>query len=299
MPGLFISYRREDAAPYAGRLYDHIKRTFPRSKVFIDIDAIDPGEDFIISISNTLSSSEVVLAVIGPAWEKVVDSAGKRRLDNPDDYVVRELSAALQSEARVIPVLVGGASMPRSNALPEHLQSLTRRQAIEISDTRFATDVDRLCSAISRAFDRHKSGPTRTANSISPHSAVDFNDSLMIFKALLWTNFALAAASMLWGVLFIKTELSQNTLLVVGVVVLAIATWFNIMLLRGRNWARLAFAVLFIISIPTLFIDWNERTAVQLTLDAVFTVLSIWLIRLMFTEPLRRLFLTSDSIVKR
>ena len=152
MSGLFINYRREDAAPYAGRLHDFLQRVFPDSKVFMDIDGIDLGEDFVYAINQKLAASKVVIAVIGPNWEKVIDGTGSRRLDNPDDYVVRELYSALESNMRVIPVLVGGAVMPRSDALPTRLQPLVRRNAIEISDTRFVTDAERLCAAIARVI---------------------------------------------------------------------------------------------------------------------------------------------------
>ena len=153
MDGIFINYRRDDSAPYAGRLYDHLRRSFPGQKVFMDIDAIDPGEDFVDAINRTLESSRVVLAVIGRSWSAAADEAGKRRLDNPDDYVVRELSAALASKARVIPVLVGGASMPRTDALPVPLVALARRNAIEVSDSRFSFDADRLGAAIRKLLD--------------------------------------------------------------------------------------------------------------------------------------------------
>jgi hypothetical protein len=73
MKGLFISYRREDSAPYAGRLCDHLRRTFPTASVFMDIDAVDPGADFVNVIDRTLSDSAIVLAVIGPRWGKVTD----------------------------------------------------------------------------------------------------------------------------------------------------------------------------------------------------------------------------------
>ena len=98
MNGLFISYRREDTAPYAGRLCDFLRREFPDDDIFMDIDAIDPGEDFVDRINRTLAASKIVIAVIGPKWVQIADANGARRLDNPDDYVVRELCAALEKQ---------------------------------------------------------------------------------------------------------------------------------------------------------------------------------------------------------
>ena len=101
MSGLFINYRREDSAPYAGRLYDFLRKTFADRTVFMDIDAIDPGEDFVEAIDRTLMSSGIVLAVIGPSWLEVRDRHGNPRIANPDDYVYRELEAAIRTGAAV------------------------------------------------------------------------------------------------------------------------------------------------------------------------------------------------------
>jgi hypothetical protein len=152
MSGIFISYRRDDSAPYAGRLYDRLAKEFAKDHVFMDIDAIDPGEDFVEVINQRLDSCSAVVALIGKTWLGCVDETGARRLDNPDDYVRLELAAALAREVRVIPVLVGGAAMPRSDKLPDELVQLARRNAIEISDTRFHQDVDRLAQSLRKTF---------------------------------------------------------------------------------------------------------------------------------------------------
>ncbi|HEY7556557.1 MAG TPA: toll/interleukin-1 receptor domain-containing protein [Candidatus Binatia bacterium] len=152
MAGIFISYRRDDTAPYAGRLYDRLNKEFDDDHVFMDIDAIDPGEDFVEVINQKLDACSAVIALIGKAWLSAADETGGRRLDNPDDYVRRELAAALARKVRVIPVLVGGAGMPRSDKLPDELMPLSRRNAIEISDTRFHSDVDRLVQALRKAL---------------------------------------------------------------------------------------------------------------------------------------------------
>ena len=89
---IFISYRRDDASGHAGRLYDDLAERFGDDRVFIDIDTIEPGVDFGDSIEQALDRCEVVLAVIGKSWVTITDSAGLRRLDNPDDYVRMEAS---------------------------------------------------------------------------------------------------------------------------------------------------------------------------------------------------------------
>ena len=141
---LFINYRREDTAPYAGRLYDRLTAHFGADQVFIDIDQIEPGEDFVEAINRKVGACEIAIVSIGPDWLQAKDASGKRRLDDTEDFVRMEIVAALERKIRVIPVLVGGAHMPRKQDLPEELAPLSRRNAIELSETRFHADVDRL-----------------------------------------------------------------------------------------------------------------------------------------------------------
>src|SRR5215831_10082603 len=149
---VFINYRREDTAPYAGRLYDHLTAHFGEDQVFIDIDQIEPGEDFVEVINRKVGTCDIALVAIGPNWLRPIEASGKRRLDDEEDFVRMEIVAALQRKIRVIPVLVGGAQMPRKQDLPEALASLSRRNAIELSETRFHADVNRLIEAIEKSF---------------------------------------------------------------------------------------------------------------------------------------------------
>lgn len=145
---LFINYRREDTAPYAGRLYDRLTAHFGAQQVFIDIDQILPGEDFVEAINRKVAACEIAIVSIGPNWLRVTDANGKRRLDDKEDFVRMEIVAALERNIRVIPILLGGAQMPRKEDLPDALAPLSRRNAIEVSETRFHSDVDRLIKAI-------------------------------------------------------------------------------------------------------------------------------------------------------
>lgn len=148
MSRIFISYRREDSAGYAGRLYDHLSQYFGEDYIFMDIDSIEPGRDFVEVIEQAVGFCDVLVAVIGKQWLTITDAAGQRRLDNPHDFVRLEIKAALERNICVIPALVREAGMPRSQDLPDDLTRLTRRNALEISDTRFNYDVDRLIGII-------------------------------------------------------------------------------------------------------------------------------------------------------
>jgi hypothetical protein len=147
--GVFISYRREDSAGFAGRIYDRLTQRLDLKSVFLDVDNIQPGLDFFDVLSEKLRLCDVVIAVIGKNWNSSTDEGNQRRLDDPDDFVRIEIEAALERRIRVIPVLIDGATMPRREDLPESLQQLRRRQAIEISHNRFDSDVERLTRALS------------------------------------------------------------------------------------------------------------------------------------------------------
>lgn len=146
-PNVFINYRREDTAGHAGRLFDRLSDRLP-GRVFMDVDTIEPGVDFAEVIEQAVGKCEVLIVMIGREWLKVTDATGARRLDNPNDFVRLEVASALDRNIRVIPVLVEDATMPRPEDLPPDLAKLARRNAIELSDARWAFDVDRLIQTI-------------------------------------------------------------------------------------------------------------------------------------------------------
>jgi len=151
-PKLFISYRREETAAYAGRLHDALSRRFGEEQVFMDL-GMEPGVDFVEQINEAVGASRLVVAVIGPHWTRIEDASGRRRLDDPGDFVRVEIESALrQPGVRVVPVLVQGARMPSAEELPPSLADLSRRNALELSDARWRYDVDRLTSTVERVL---------------------------------------------------------------------------------------------------------------------------------------------------
>ncbi|UCV21308.1 toll/interleukin-1 receptor domain-containing protein [Ferribacterium limneticum] len=151
MPGIFISYRRDDQAGFAGRLADVLVSTFGADNVFRDIEDIHPGEDFVVAIEKQLAAVDVMLVMIGPAW-LTVSRNGMRRLDEPDDFVRREIEAGLKSGKTVLPVLVGGAVMPAERDLPPAIVALARRQSFILSDIGWTSDVARLVDVVKPFF---------------------------------------------------------------------------------------------------------------------------------------------------
>ncbi len=145
MSGVFISYRRDDAAAAAGRLFDHLSARLGRDEVFMDVDGIEIGVDFHEVISNKVSACDALIAVIGPNWLS-------ERLKEEGDFVRIEIAAALQRNVRVVPVLLDGAGMPSSDQLPDELKPLARRNAAPLSHMRFVEDAGRLADALERVI---------------------------------------------------------------------------------------------------------------------------------------------------
>jgi hypothetical protein len=145
---VFISYRRDDSAGYAGRLSDQLSERFGADHVFRDVVDIAPGVDFVRALDDAVSTCDVLVAVIGARWLGPGDATGRRRLDDPADYVRRELAAALSRGIRVIPVLIERAAMPSETDLPDALRPLARRNAIELRDAAWDQDTARLMNAI-------------------------------------------------------------------------------------------------------------------------------------------------------
>ena len=151
MAQIFISYRRDDAAGHAGRLYDQLQEDLAGEHIFMDVDAIEPGVDFVARIESAVASADVFLAVLGRSWATVTDANGRRRLDDPGDYVRLEVGAALRRKMTVIPVLVGGAQMPAPEELPEELAPLTRRNALVLSDLEWRAGIAKLVAVLRKA----------------------------------------------------------------------------------------------------------------------------------------------------
>jgi hypothetical protein len=145
---IYISYRRQDTAFPASWLFDRLADRFGGGQVFKDVDSIESGDDLVEVITRAVGSCDVLLALIGNEWLTVTDEDGRRRLDDPTDFVRLEIEAALSWGMRVIPILVDGARMPRVDELPDSLTKLVRRQALELSPARFDFDIGRLLKVL-------------------------------------------------------------------------------------------------------------------------------------------------------
>ena len=198
---IFISYRRVDTEGYAGRIYDRLAERFDAEQVFMDVTDIGVGEDFADAIGQAISSCRVVIILMGPRWHTVTDEMGRKRLDDPHDFVHIEVKSALDRNVQVIPVLVNGASMPKTSDLPVDLAGLTRHNAIEIRHRRFDTDVEYLVSELGSHL-----GEVGLIDDEPPHSKL--KKSIPIWVWLLITLFIVVMG--LFGSLWLVSNNVNN-----------------------------------------------------------------------------------------
>jgi hypothetical protein len=170
MGKVFISYRRGDSSGYTGRLFDTLRDRFGSETVFRDIDNLEPGVDFVEALENALLECDCMLVIIGDEWSSA-SGPGGRRLEQPNDYVRMEIAKALERNVRVIPVLVANASMPTAEELPDNLAGLVRRNALEISDTRWDYDVGRLGDTLAKVLGIAEEPATNAPEHASPTTA--------------------------------------------------------------------------------------------------------------------------------
>jgi ATP-dependent Clp protease ATP-binding subunit ClpB len=145
---VFICYRRDDVAGHAGRVHDRLQAEFGRDLLFMDVDSVPLGIDFVKHLRDAVAKCEVLLAVIGPNWLDARDDRGARRLDDPNDFVRIEIGTALQREIQVVPILLEGTRIPRPDQLPNDLARLAQRQGLEIRHVSFHSDMDKLITAL-------------------------------------------------------------------------------------------------------------------------------------------------------
>ena len=183
MGSIFLSYRREDTEGQAGRLYDDLVAAFGSDSVFMDVAAIQPGRDFRKSIDQSLNSCGVFLSLIGKNWLTAKDTSGQRRLDDPADFVRIETGAALKRDIPVIPVLVQGASAPKTDQLPDDLKELAFRNAVELTHPRWDSDIQVLINALRPHISQ--SSPKPEPERVQPGSKLRATKSLAVIAVLL------------------------------------------------------------------------------------------------------------------
>ena len=154
---IFINYRRGEDLGFVHALLGRLESAFATDQVFIDVDSIEPGLDFVPVLKEQVAQCDILLAVIGKGWSDARDETGIRRLDKSEDWVRIEIASALEQEKRVIPVLLGDARMPRTEELPNELKPLATRNAVRLTHERFKADAASLVSVLQKTLARVQS----------------------------------------------------------------------------------------------------------------------------------------------
>jgi hypothetical protein len=145
---VFISYRRADTAAAAGRLYDRFCHLLGAKNVFLDVDAIEAGENFEAKIQREIGKANAILVLIGNSWMAPAPGQGKPRLFDEGDHVRAEVKFALQAKAFTMPVLVDNAAMPDPSLLPDDISGITLLNAPPLRYESFDADADRIARKV-------------------------------------------------------------------------------------------------------------------------------------------------------
>lgn len=198
MKKAFISYRRQESEGYVRALYDRLSQHFGEQYIFMDVDDIKLGLDFVDVLDSNLKDCAVLLVVIGREWLDIEDKHGKRRLDNPNDFVRLEVEIAIRRKIPLIPILVHGAVMPAEEQLPDELKPLIRRQALVLTSSSYDYEVTKLL----KTMEEYMGKPASPPPSETPRQ--DDKDKLKpgyvkrIWLLLLLPSFLLIGMWMLW-----------------------------------------------------------------------------------------------------
>src|SRR5262245_15697257 len=167
---IFINYRRNDDPGFTQALYLRLESEFDVGNLFMDVEGhIKPGDDFVEVLRQQVAQCDVLLVVIGPRWTELM----AQRAEDQDDFVAIEIKAALDLKKRVIPVLVGGAAMPRAALLPEHIRTLVRHNAVVVRPERFKADCQGLIDTLKEQLAAAERDRAARAEVLRPTSDVE------------------------------------------------------------------------------------------------------------------------------
>jgi hypothetical protein len=151
MGGIFINYRGDDSQTAAALIDRELAARFGSDQVFLDSRSISAGSDFVQELLGRVRACSVLLVVIGPRWLTLANEAGQRRIDDPADWVRREIAEALTHGLRVIPVLIGDAALPAEADLPRDIAGLSRRQYVSLRHRYTSLDLAHVVERITEA----------------------------------------------------------------------------------------------------------------------------------------------------
>jgi ABC-type multidrug transport system ATPase subunit len=182
---IFVSYRHLDSEGEAGRLYEHLSRHFGRDRIFMDVEDIRPGEDFVVKLKSAISQSAVLLAIIGPEWLSITGEDGNPRIHNDGDYVRKELELAIKYQKKVMPITIRGARMVSANKVPASLEKFASIQATDLRHKNFELDAKAIILLLEQWFTTQSydaTNPNHVVNSSPLRYPVDIPTSISTLR---------------------------------------------------------------------------------------------------------------------
>jgi TIR domain/NB-ARC domain len=149
--GIFINYRKDDSQVAAALIDRELVDHFGNHQVFLDCRSIPLGSDFADELLGRLRACSVLLVIIGPHWLTLTDDQGTRRIDNPQDWIRREIAEALTFGLRVVPVLIDKTKLPTEAELPQDIAELSRRQYVQLRYRNTTADLAQLVKRVIEA----------------------------------------------------------------------------------------------------------------------------------------------------
>ncbi len=170
MTQVFLNYRTTDEPVAVAMLDQVLSERFGAEAVFLASKSIPLGVDWEREMFAAVEKSTALLALVGRNWLDAKDGEGRRRLEDPGDFVRREIATALNLGKQVIPVLLGVERKTLREAnLPADISELTRRQSIKIAIHSAQPDIDQLVSKLRHQIPElreSKQGASEVRNSV-------------------------------------------------------------------------------------------------------------------------------------
>jgi hypothetical protein len=153
MHEIFVNYRTKGGKSFAYLCHGVLADRFGEQSVFLARKSIPEGTDFADALLRGARECQVLLALIDEDWLNAPDRRrpGRRALDNPDDWVRREIEEALASGAVVVPLLIARTvEQLDARSLPRSIAELAECQYARVGHATLTADLNRLADGLVR-----------------------------------------------------------------------------------------------------------------------------------------------------
>ncbi|ROV69000.1 toll/interleukin-1 receptor domain-containing protein [Streptomyces globisporus] len=160
MPRVFLSFRKRDSRWMRESVYRALSDRLGAEEIFKSSESIPPGADFAEVLVNQAAACKLMCVLIGPGWLDARSEDGVRLLDRAHDWVRLEIATALRAGNRVVPVLLGDATMlPDVSELPVEIAELGRLQFLRVPEAHLPDGLKQLGDELAALLPGAAAGP--------------------------------------------------------------------------------------------------------------------------------------------